>query len=153
MHVRTSFFPEYRRARQLWGRGPWRGEPDLAEFWHAGFRCETARSRMGTLCGYVLIPEGHPWHGLGRGQVPCDVHGDTTYCQATPDGAWRVGFDCGHFNDLIPMDADLYGHLIGGGMRRRLRRSRAFGRGVYRTMQWTIRETQRLAEQAREASV
>lgn len=35
------------------------------EFEHAGLRCFVVGLAMGHRCGYVAVPEGHPWHGLG----------------------------------------------------------------------------------------
>lgn len=47
------------------------------------------------LCGYIKLPDGHPWLELGY-EVDCDIHGGITYNQ---DG--EVGFDCGHHGDHI----------------------------------------------------
>lgn len=34
--------------------------------WDAhGLRCHVVRTRFGHRCGYVAVPEGHPWHGKG----------------------------------------------------------------------------------------
>jgi hypothetical protein len=36
-------------------------------------------------CGYVTVPAGHPWHGLGYAKPPIvdiDVHGGITYAEA-----------------------------------------------------------------------
>lgn len=66
-------------------------------------------------CGYVRIPEGHPWRKFGSYyDIPASVHGDLTYgpYAARYDdpkfyalehsweevGGW-VGFDTHHFND------------------------------------------------------
>jgi hypothetical protein len=75
----------------------------------------------GALCGYVGVAEGHPWFGVGYGDLPGepDVHGGLTFadfCQegpeeaaichvpgpGEPDRVWWLGFDCAHAWDLMP---------------------------------------------------
>lgn len=56
----------------------------------------------GALNGYVQIPEGHPWHGLGYDEIHeahpgLRVHGGLTFAR---DG-W-VGFDALHAGDMWP---------------------------------------------------
>jgi hypothetical protein len=66
--------------------------------------------KMGNLCGYVVVPEGHPWHGKRIFDIHADVHMGVTFSgrdkRAKEDeekrSAWLVGFDCGHFGDYIP---------------------------------------------------
>lgn len=46
------------------GNGPWLDEDDEAEFETSGYACMLKRNMMtGTWCGYVGVPEGHPYHG------------------------------------------------------------------------------------------
>jgi hypothetical protein len=113
--------------KAAWGLGPWQDEPDK-EQWPdeaTGYACLIKRNRLGALCGYVGVPEGHPWHGRGYDDVPADVHGGLTYaasCQEGPEEAtichvpapgepeplWWFGFDCAHYMDLSPgMSAEL----------------------------------------------
>jgi hypothetical protein len=86
-----------------WGPGPWNGEPDK-EQWQdeaAGFACLIKRNRMGALCGYVGVPEGHPWHGSGyspgystEGELSpalrlldeVEIHGGLTYADSCQEG-------------------------------------------------------------------
>jgi hypothetical protein len=50
--------------RTGWQAGPWDDEPDV-KFWaHQGLECAVARNQFGAWCGYVKVPEDHPWHGL-----------------------------------------------------------------------------------------
>lgn len=55
--------------------------------------------------GYVGVPAGHPWFGLGREDIPAGIHGGLTYAadrspgQLLPDGLWWVGFDSSHYGD------------------------------------------------------
>lgn len=71
---------------------------------HRGLSCRVwMHPWLGFRCGYVDVPEGHPLHGLGYDSpAVCglDVHGGVTFSQME-DGAWRIGFDCGHQGDLI----------------------------------------------------
>jgi hypothetical protein len=50
-----------------WPPGPWSTEPDLLRWVDeaTGITCEIRRmSHLGHLCGYILIPPGHPLHGV-----------------------------------------------------------------------------------------
>jgi hypothetical protein len=46
-------------------RGPWDDEPDKAQWIDeaTGLDCLIVRNPIGALCGYVGVPENHPWHG------------------------------------------------------------------------------------------
>jgi hypothetical protein len=108
--------------KSTWGPGPWQNEPDK-EQWQdqaTGYACLIKRSGLsGALCGYVGVPEGHPWHGKHYEDVDADAHGSLTYassCQEGPEGEtichvpapgepeplWWLGFDCAHAWDLGP---------------------------------------------------
>jgi hypothetical protein len=74
----------------------WSDEPDRAE-WRddaTGLVCLARRGPGGQWCGYVAVPPGHPWHGLGYSDCTtscgedwcdhstgslCDVHGGLTF--------------------------------------------------------------------------
>ena len=50
-------------------------------------------------CGYVRIPEGHPFYKKDYGDLPwLSVHGGLTYSRMEKDG-WTIGFDCNHYDD------------------------------------------------------
>lgn len=80
----------------------------LASTWAAsGFDCaivehQAADPMWRWWCGYVRVPEGHPWHGrddyeLDR-EAP-DVFGGVTWSGGMPDrlgDGWWVGFDTAH---------------------------------------------------------
>lgn len=117
--------------RELWGVGPWLDEPDrLAWADPTGLPCIVRRGPMGAWCGYVAVPSGHPLHGRGfldDGVEALRVHGGITYGEACkgdtktgichvprpgePDDVWWLGFDCGHFGDLVPQLAATYAPL------------------------------------------
>jgi hypothetical protein len=156
MRYRSQFGGrEMRRARKLWGKGPWQHEPDAANFIYGGYRCRAQRANLGNWCGYVQVPAGHPWLGKKRHELESsvEVHGGVTFAE---DGV--IGFDCAHWDDEIPFGAGLSKGLAGllRGTRGRLRRAArriAFMRySEYRTLPYVIDEIKRLAEQAREAT-
>jgi hypothetical protein len=92
--------------RAGWGDGPWTSEPDKEQWTDpdTGYACLLKRNMLGALCGYVGVPEGHPWHGSGYwpgdgGDRPLTpalrlledvrVHGGLSYadaCQEGPEG-------------------------------------------------------------------
>lgn len=79
------------------------GLETIAEFRHEGFAC-TVRHYISYM-GYVDVPEGHPWHGLGYEDLAdVDVHGGLSYSD-TEGTLWRVGFDCGHADDSSDREA------------------------------------------------
>lgn len=85
--------------------GPWSSEPDKVQWVDeaTGLDCLIFRNRVGALCGYVGVPQSHPWHGVGysvcvekcaedwcydhspAGRV--EVHGGLTYADACMEGA------------------------------------------------------------------
>lgn len=55
----------------------------------------------GHLCGYVQLPEGHPWEEIDCEDIPVDIHGGITFHERIKDRIW-VGFDCANSHDIIP---------------------------------------------------
>lgn len=121
----------------------WDREPDTVQ--GEGY-CIVRHKSMGFLCGYVSVPEGHPWfkqgydevRGAGGEYVEC--HGGLTYADSSPpqgedEGNWWLGFDCGHYEDLIPHMSKLTG----------LERS---GSDTYRNLAYVIGECKSLLDQA-----
>lgn len=102
-------------------------------FEHAGYVCTIRKAPLEHLCGYVDIPPGHPWHGVGYVDIDADVHGGLTYSEEE-EGAWRIGFDCAHSGDYVP------GTSFG-------LRERREGE-VYRTEAYVAAHCRSLAEQA-----
>lgn len=116
--------PNWRR----WGPGPWEIEPDRIEWRGKDSKLPrlALRGPLGSWCGYVGVPEGHPLHGRkawGTGAGDDEntsavdaliVHGGITYADACAgnichvpregeaDHVWWFGFDCGHAGDIIP---------------------------------------------------
>jgi hypothetical protein len=139
--------------KSTWGDGPWQYEPDRVEFEHAGLPCLALRNPHGAWCGYVAVPPGHPLHGKDYDVPDVSVHGGLTYANrcsghichvpkpGDPDDVWWFGFDCGHFQDLMP------------GMAARLRRLDVPDLDVpgwpdtYRDLAYVRAEIESLAEQ------
>jgi hypothetical protein len=109
-----------------WGDGAWQDEPDKIQWIDEAtdLDCLIVRGNadIGSLCGYVGVPPGHPWHGKGYHDVEPEprVHGGLTFADSCmedmPEGTgvchipepgrpadvWWLGFDCGHAMDLSP---------------------------------------------------
>ena len=51
--------------KSTWPRGPWDNEPDKLQWIDeaTGLPCMIDRKELGIFCGYVGVPESHPWHG------------------------------------------------------------------------------------------
>lgn len=96
---------------------PWEDEPDRAEWIQepSGYKCRIRRNPItGTLCGYVGIPKGHRFWGVGYeghntevDDISDNVHGGLTYSQEEDDGWWYFGFDTAHHDDFSPKIVEL----------------------------------------------
>lgn len=151
-------------GKSAWGPGPWMDEPDK-EQWadeETGYACLIKRGHFGALCGYVGVPEGHPWHGKSWEEVKPDpdVHGGLNYfalCEEGPEGQtichvpapgepeplWWLGFDCGHAWDISP---GLVAELRSAGITRGIFDG-SYGE-TYKTIGYVKEECAKLAEQA-----
>ena len=56
-------------------------------------------------CGYVAVPENHPYYGRDCDKLPICCHGGLTFGQVCtmkyinePEHYW-IGFDCDHYGD------------------------------------------------------
>lgn len=114
---------EYRTMdKSAWGPGPWQSEPDKRQWQDeaTGLPCLIVRNRVGGLCGYVGVSEGHPSYEKDYDNAgDFEVHGGLTFanhCQpgdeskhvchkpepGEPDHVWWLGFDCVHCFDIAP---------------------------------------------------
>ena len=84
-----------------------RPEDVLSRGEHLGFQWRVIHNGHGYRCGYIRVPAGHPWHGLGYDDIEAECHGRLTFAshdrpcanaEAADDGYW-LGFDCGHYQD------------------------------------------------------
>lgn len=111
-----------------WGEGAFQNEPDKCQWTDeaTGLPCLIVRNHFGALCGYVGVPEGHPFFDIGCDEsnnqgIPVEtlnVHGGVTFtgfCQedkehgichvpevGQSDRVFWLGFDCAHYYDLTP---------------------------------------------------
>jgi hypothetical protein len=78
--------------KSTWPVGPWNAEPDKVQWVDeaTGLDCLIVRNNGGALCGYVGVPEGHPWHGVDYSgctqKPPCGE----SWCEHTPGSAVEV---------------------------------------------------------------
>lgn len=143
----------------------WDNEPDRKHWIDAatGLDCLIVRNGLGgkgALCGYVGVPDGHPWHGKGYDDCKradgeyVEVHGGLTFASGcsengkichsiekdgkiASDHVWWLGFDCAHAGDYIPgMDCNSR------------YRSLDDGYSVYRNIVYVENECRSLAKQA-----
>lgn len=153
--IEWKLIPEvYAKARvdwRQWPPGDWDGEPDRIEWRSAGSPLPRlmVRGPLGSWCGYVGVPEGHPLFGKNYDDAATealDAHGGLTYAAACSgsichvpregesDHVWWFGFDCAHLGDVTP-----------GLLRYELGPS-PFGES-YRDVWYVSREVERLASQ------
>lgn len=96
---------------------PWELEEDFYTGWAYHYPYVIIRQEQGHLCGYVGVPPGHEAHGKSymdddTAYITC--HGGLTfssfalaawYPKGIPDKLkdyWFLGFDCAHYNDIVP---------------------------------------------------
>lgn len=168
---------EYRTVdKSTWSRGPWDDEPDKVQWADeaTGLACLVVRGPHGSLCGYVGVPNGHPWHGamyddVGRYHPKpadfdeewyLDVHGGLTFsagCQHGPDPSTGI---ChipgpGEPDDTwwLGFDCAHAGDLTGMAWRSKLNHSMGWPGDVYRDLNFVRAECGRLAAQANAAAI
>lgn len=124
--------------------GEWHQEPSW-KVWvdgATGIQCSIVRHKQfGTLCGYVILPEGHPWVGKHYSDIEVEVHGDLSWSGKTSDGLWQIGFDCAHAFDLKPR------------MDLRPESGNLFRDSIYRNVAYVAAECAKLAAQVKSAMV
>jgi hypothetical protein len=133
----------------LFGGGEWMQEPDYLEFQYFGYKCHIARNSVGALCGYVHLPKDHPWYGKDYDDLSVSVHGGLTFSREI-EGAWVIGYDCSHAQDVSPTTERLLKD-----MRKTNERYRKFCEilsPTYKNMAFCQKECKSLAQQAHEAA-
>lgn len=115
-----------------WPPGEWGGEPDAHEWVYCTYPCRIRRGPFGAWCGYVMLPDGHPWLAEGRHieyeVLVSEVHGGISYKNGS-----EIGFDCSHAGDLCP------------GIKEYETRTRP---EAYRNMKYAIEHCERLVREA-----
>lgn len=107
---------------EWFGEGEWVDEPDAVSFSFLGIKCAIRRTIKyeglseetpimvfgGHLCGYAKVPDGHPvlksinHEQMLYDQFNIDIHGGLTFAEKFPNGDYWIGFDCAHYDDIIP---------------------------------------------------
>ena len=106
------------------GDGPWKDEPDKAQWVDKGTGLDAlaVRSGKGVWCGYVGVPPDHPWYGKSAEGLPiagvevdysdvCVEGGEDQpqVCHVPepgrPERVWWLGWHNAHAGDLVPGDA------------------------------------------------
>lgn len=133
--------------------------------WEAhGLQCRVYANGIGYNCGYVAVPESHPWYRKGYGacldpacgkdwhydcavQGRLEVHGGVTFAgEWWSDGQWWFGFDCAHSGDAPDpqwvrekreRDPDYYVSM--------------FDHGMFWSVDMVAHETEEMARQLSEA--
>ena len=157
---------EYRTMdKSNWGFGPWQDEPDKKQWFdkETGYPCLIVRNDFGALCGYVGIPEDHPFYNKGYDEVydageNIEVHGGLTFadfchntgdekraiCHIGDDKPWWFGFDCAHYGDIAPkIDNEMRKHGISSFVD-------DFWHYSYKDFSYVTAEVERLAKQLKE---
>lgn len=130
--------------REMFGPGPWENEPDRVEWTLGAFACLARRTYNGAWCGYVGVPEGHPWWGVDRNDIPARGHSGITWAsESDPESdmchvgidapRYWIGFDCNHASDLSPLDVLMGCPKLPG--------------AEYRTIEYVMSCVERLVEQ------
>jgi len=154
---------DFTRPSLLPGHRPWDNEPASLRWTDAatGYKCYLVRSPLGSLCGYVKVPHNHPWRGKKyygknirgrrygiRLELRIEVHGGITFSgkpRRSTGGSLRghwFGFDCAHFQDMVPALVKLCG----------LNTPTLFEGCVYRDVSFVKAECAKLAGQLRRVS-
>lgn len=94
------------------------------------YTCMIIRNNLGVLCGYVILTPSNDFFGVDYFDIPVRVHGGLTYSD-NYDGVWKIGFDCGHYGDLVPKISELINE----------------DGNVYRDMEFVKKECESLADQ------
>jgi hypothetical protein len=80
------------RNKGDWGRGPWQSEPDKVQWVDeaTGLDCLIVRGPSGALCGYVGVPETHPYHGKDYSSCALAEPCGEAWCEHSPESAMHV---------------------------------------------------------------
>lgn len=143
-----------KEKEKAFGKGPWLDEPDEEFFEYKGYECHINRVIIskpnkkdyygGHLCGYVKIPESHPWCNKHYDEIDPDVHGGLTFSKRLNDGYW-IGFDCAHCMDIVPSVENIFPNRYSE-LKKRFSDSKIW-QTTYRTFDYVKGEIKSLVEQ------
>lgn len=117
--------------REYWRDGPWQNEPDKVVWVDplTDLDCMIIRNQSGVLCGYVGVPEAHPWHGIHYSgcvnrHAPRTFEEDKAKAQtwydeakatveADPSGANKASFNLAELSLKPYLEPDKYSSWVG----------------------------------------
>lgn len=78
--------------KSTWKPGAWKNEPDKIQWIDeaTGLDCLVVRGPSGALCGYVGVPEGHPYFGVEYSGCTSEPKCDESWCGHRPESAINV---------------------------------------------------------------
>jgi len=88
----TALF-EYRTVdKSDWGHGLWQDEPDKIQWVDeaTGLDCLIVRGPSGALCGYVGVPDGHPYFNVDYAGCPNQPSCSESWCEHRPESVMGV---------------------------------------------------------------
>jgi hypothetical protein len=153
----------------------WETEPSNKQWEAHGYKCEVKRvAHSGHLCGYVTIPDSHPWFGISyRDNVTPIANPDMDHCSVLGAFCFALQDEDEKTPGMITMDCAIavhggitYGDNVGYGwtlgfdcahsgdlcpVTEAYFADKGLARGgdTYRDMDYVTRETEALAEQLR----
>lgn len=144
---------------------PWELEPDHVSLMNSdGYHMLINRNWSKALCGYVGVPETHPYYGItdifDKRLSSLQVHGGVTYSrpgsehnlESDNEDLWYIGFDCAHFMDYVPGLVEVLNQIRGEDGIQEMFDSAFFDNiSQYRDMEYVTNEVQGLYEQLQAA--
>jgi len=112
--LKQKYYLSEKEKLHWFGDGEWIKEPDFFEFTYRHFDCKIFRTCIkepysekfhifgGHLCGYVLVPEDHPYFEMKYQDMGINCHQGLTFSEMDSQKRYWIGFDCGHYVDYIP---------------------------------------------------
>lgn len=78
--------------KSAWGPGLWQDESDKMQWIDeaTGLDCLIVRGPVGALCGYVGVPEGHPFFGIEYSGCAHQPRCEESWCSHTPESVIEV---------------------------------------------------------------
>ncbi len=125
-------------SKELWGDGPWVGEPLGSKpivIYDRSYECEYWRHINGHWCGYIKLNTND--YDLAMNNT-LDFHGGITFDKENEEGKNRtIGFDCAHIGeDIIPKYPQFSTHRLFNG-----------AKTTYKTLEFCQNETKRFIDE------
>lgn len=154
------------RKKEIWGDGPWVDEPDYLEFNHKGINCVVRRIYTagfgGYLGAYIQISKEQPLHVKKDAFIKYELSSHKKLFITYQNGEDWIGFHCGHSYDIIPSirfvleksdineDPRIQENREISKKFKQLFPDNPIINPTYKTWDFVVEETKKLAEQIRE---